>query len=113
VPPRLLGGGENAELIEFVHLLRFSDFIMQLCGVNRSPWAEKTATPRVQSALARRAGLAGGAGQAAGYRVRARLLRVQIIFDRSERIALEVPPSDAKLRLNCRLFDDFVGTPPI
>jgi hypothetical protein len=81
VPPRLLGGGENAELIEFMHLLRFPDFIMQLCGVNRNGRAEKTATPRVQSALARQRDWRVGLAQAAGYRVRARLLHVQIIFD--------------------------------
>jgi hypothetical protein len=64
-----------------VHLLSFHDFIMQLCGVNRNSWAEKTATPRVQSALARQRDWRAGLAQAAGYRVRARLLHVQIIFD--------------------------------
>ena len=50
-----------------------------------------------------------GGGQVA----RARVLRAQLFCDRGGRIALEVPPSDAKLPLNCRLLDGFVGTPPI
>jgi hypothetical protein len=40
-------------------------------------------------------------------------LRGQIFSREAKRIALEVPPSDAKLRPNCRLLDEFVGTPPI
>ncbi len=48
-----------------------------------------------------------------GQMVRARVLLTQLFCDRSGRIALEVPPSDAKLPLNCRLLDGFVGTPPI
>ncbi len=51
----------------------------------------------------------GGGGQV----VRAGVLRAQLFCDRSGRIALEVPPSDAKLPLSCRLLDGFVGTPPI
>lgn len=113
VPQRLARGGENAELIEFTHLLRLVDFIMRLCGVNRNGRAEATATPRVQSALARRAAdLANRPRRRAG-RVRVRLLGAQIFFDPADRATLEVPPSDAKLRLNCRLLDGFVGTPPI
>jgi len=59
--------------------------------------------------ISQRPGLVGG--QARG-RVGARVLRAQISCDRRGRIALEVPPSDAKLPLNCRLLDGFVGIPP-
>jgi len=64
-----------------MHLLRFSDFIMQLCGVNRNGRAETTATPRLQSALVCPAGLARESIQGASGCVRLRSLRVQIIFD--------------------------------
>jgi hypothetical protein len=46
VPPRLVERGSIAELIEFVHLLRFFEFIMRPSGVNRIGWAKETATPR-------------------------------------------------------------------
>ena len=49
-------GGRNAELVEFTHLLRSTNFIMRHWGVNRSGRAEATATPRAQSALGRRTG---------------------------------------------------------
>jgi len=105
-------GGRNAELIEFTHLLRSTDFIMWHCGVNRSGWAEAAATPRAQSALGRRTGSPRARpGRRAGVRD-ARILGAQIFCDRRGRIALEVPPSDAKLPLNCRLLDGFVGIPP-
>ena len=55
-PPRLVRGGRNAELVEFTHLLRSTNFIMRHWGVNRSGRAEATATPRAQSALGRRTG---------------------------------------------------------
>ncbi len=102
-------GGRNAELIEFTHLLRSTDFIMWHCGVNRSGWAETAATPRAQSALGRRT---GSPSARPGRCVGARVLRAQISCDRRGRIAPEVPPSDAKLPLNCRLLDGFVGIPP-
>jgi hypothetical protein len=112
VPPRLVKGGRNAELIEFTHLLRSTDFIMWHCGVNRSGWAEAAATPRAQSALGRRTGSPRARpGRRAGIGC-ARILGVQIFCDRRGRIALEVPPSDAKLPLNCQLLDGFVGIPP-
>jgi hypothetical protein len=113
VPPRLLGGKKTPNLLKSRIFCAFSDFIMQRCGVNRSSRAETTATPRVQSALARRAGSAGESTRATGSRERNQRRRVQFIFDRSDRIAIEVPPSDAKLRLNCRLLDGFVGIPAI
>jgi hypothetical protein len=112
VPPRLVKGGRNAELIEFTHLLCSTNFIMWHCGVNRSGWAETAATPRAQSALGHRAGSPRARpGRRAGVGG-ARILGAQIFFDRRGRIALEVPPSDAKLPLNCQLLDSFVGIPP-
>jgi hypothetical protein len=44
--------------------------------------------------------------------VRERVLRAQFFFDPGDRLALEVPPSDAKLRLKCQLLDSFVSRPP-
>jgi hypothetical protein len=113
VPPHLVKGGRNAELIEFTHLLRSTDFIMWHCGVNRSGWAEAVATPRAQSALGCRTGSPRARpGRRAGIGC-ARILGVQIFCDRRGRIALEVPPSDAKLPLNCQLLDGFVDIPPV
>jgi hypothetical protein len=111
VPPRLVKRGSNAELIEFVHLLRFFEFIMRPCGVNRSGRAEATATPRAQSALGGRAGSPSTRPGRRGRCVGRRVLLVQIFCDRRDRVAPEVPPSDAKLPLNCRLLDSFVGIP--
>jgi hypothetical protein len=85
---------------------------MWLCGVNRSGRAEATATPRAQRALGCRTGSPSARAWLAGRRVGARVLRAQIFCDRGGRIAPEVPPSDAKLPLNCRLLDGFVGIPP-
>ena len=62
---RACWGGENAEPIEFMHLLRFSNFIMRRCSVNRTCRAERTATPRLQSALARRTRALVGPARAA------------------------------------------------
>jgi hypothetical protein len=109
VPPRLVERGGNAELIEFMHLLRFFEFIMCPCGVNRSGRAEATATPRVQSALGRRAqSPSAQSGRPAGALAHG-FCELKLFCDRPHRIAPEVPPSDAKLPLNCRLIDGFVG----
>jgi len=112
VPPRLVERGSNAELIEFVHLLALFKFIMRPCGVNRSGWARATATPWAQSALGRRTGSPSARLGQPGGSVGDGVLRAQIFCDRRGRIATEVPPSDAKLPLNCRLLDGFVGIPP-
>ena len=106
------GGGDDAELIEFMHLLRFSilscDPLVSTAaaGQKQPQLRESTALLVVAPDLA--AGVLGG-----GQVVRARVLLARLFCDRSGRIALEVPPSDAKLPLNCRLLDGFVGTPPI
>ena len=68
VPPRLVVRGDDAEVIEFVHLLRFFEFIIWLSGVNRSGRAEAAATPRAKSALGRRR---GSPQRAAGWRAAA------------------------------------------
>jgi hypothetical protein len=112
VPPRLVERGSDAELIEFMHLLRFFEFIMRPCGVNRSGRAEATATPRAQSALGRRTRSPRARPGSVGRCLGARVLRAQIFCDRRGRVAPEVPPPDAKLPLNCRLLDSFVGIPP-
>jgi hypothetical protein len=72
--------GDDAEVIEFVHLLRFFEFIIWLSGVNRSGRAEAAATPRAKSALGRRRGSPQRAAWLAGGCLDAGVWRTQIFF---------------------------------
>ncbi len=106
------GGGRNAELIEFVHLLRVVDVIMRPRSVNRIHTASATATPRPISDLVRRARASRDRSGGRPQRPPASLGRTNILKSGSES-ARKVPPSGAKLRLGCRLVDGFVSAPPI